>query len=82
MLILWFFLLFDTVLQYICFKYSIHLSCQVLNHVWFMFDILSKWILEDIVGIKFYGQIINFLFLYIISTENLLFVFIFRRMQF
>ena len=34
------------------FKCYYHLSWQVLNHVWFMFDILSEWMWEYIVGIK------------------------------
>ena len=46
------YLLFDTVIQYLFMKWYLNLSWKVLNHVWFMFNIMNKWTWEDVDGTK------------------------------
>ena len=47
---------------------------------WFMFEILNKWMWEDIVGIKIFWMN-NKLFLYVIPTKKFIVVFIFIHIQ-
>ena len=70
-----------TLLPIYIFKWYLHLYWQVMNHVWFTFDILNKWIRDYIVGIKNSGWIINFIFC-VITTKNLLVFFLLKRKQF
>ena len=51
-----------TMFSNLFFKWYIYLFWLVMNHVWFLFEILNKWIWEYVVGIKNSGWIINFFF--------------------
>ena len=55
---------------------------QVLNHVWFIFEILNKWIWEDTVVIKKFSMNNKISFLYVTPTRTCLLSFSFNARNF
>ena len=52
-----------------------------MNLVWFTFEILNKLICNYMVGNQKSGWMINFLYLSVIPTKNLLFLYLFKWIQ-